>query len=349
MLKWINFINMFVLFSIFCFSQTCDAAKPGTWQYYKNTFISSDGRIIDYYKNRSSHSEGQGYGMLLAIYHNDKSTFNKILNWTRNNLKIRNDNLFAWHWGKRVTGDWGIIDYNNATDGDLLIAWALLKAYEKWKRPEFKKYGLEIAKSIKKKLIINRKGNLHLMPGYYGFHSEERVTLNPSYFIYPAFAHFSRYEDTLFWQKLSTHCLNITFYTLFTRLKLPANWIRIDKNGTISLDHERRKYFGYEAIRIPLYLSISKKKTHLRAFSKYLNFNEKLGYLPDVIDLEHEQVSINEAPAGFCAVVSACAKSLGRNNLSKKLMKRAVRKIKKEHRNYYSHSLYLIARKVISP
>ena len=348
MLRSLRYINLLVVLFTLSIPQNALSENPGTWEYYKNTFISSDGRIVDYAQNKSSHSEGQGYGMLLSIYYNDQSTFNKILNWTIYNLKIRNDNLFAWHWGQRITGDWGIIDYNNATDGDLLIAWALIKASKKWNRPRLKTDGIAIANSIKNELIINRKGNLYLMPGYFGFDTDQKIELNPSYFIYPAFEQFAREGNAKFWKKLSTHSLNITFYTLFTRLNLPANWLKIESNGVISLDHKRSKNFGYEAIRIPLYLSMSKKKKHLRAFSQYLNFYEKLGYLPDIIDLEDKQISMNEAPAGFHAVFSICAKFLGRSRLSKKLMKKANQKIATERHDYYSNTLYLIVRKVMS-
>ena len=54
-------------------------AQPGTWEHYKKTFISNDGRVIDYYQEQCSHSEGQGYGMLLAVRHNDKETFSQDL------------------------------------------------------------------------------------------------------------------------------------------------------------------------------------------------------------------------------------------------------------------------------
>ena len=43
-----------------------------TWHDYKERFLLQDGRIIDTYQHNRSHSEGQGYGMLLAIANRDR-------------------------------------------------------------------------------------------------------------------------------------------------------------------------------------------------------------------------------------------------------------------------------------
>jgi len=38
-----------------------------------------------------SHSEGQGYGMLLAVAADDRPTFDLLWGWTRAQLMLRND------------------------------------------------------------------------------------------------------------------------------------------------------------------------------------------------------------------------------------------------------------------
>jgi endoglucanase len=63
--------------------------------------------------------------MLLAVMNNDPATFEQVWRWTRNTLLRPSLWLFAWRYDpieKRVT------DENNASDGDTLIAWALLLA-----------------------------------------------------------------------------------------------------------------------------------------------------------------------------------------------------------------------------
>lgn len=99
---------------------------PQAWQGYKQRFVTSAGRVVDTANGQISHSEGQGYGMLLAVAANDRPTFERLWGWTRANLMVRDDQLIAWRWtpGQRPP----ITDMNNATDGDILIAWALRRS-----------------------------------------------------------------------------------------------------------------------------------------------------------------------------------------------------------------------------
>ncbi|SUB19146.1 Minor endoglucanase Y precursor [Pantoea agglomerans] len=45
----------------------CSAqASASGWETFKSRFVTSEGRITDTANNNVSHTEGQGYGMLLA-------------------------------------------------------------------------------------------------------------------------------------------------------------------------------------------------------------------------------------------------------------------------------------------
>jgi hypothetical protein len=48
------------------------------WRSYKRRFLSDQGRVIDTANGGISHSEGQGYGMLLAVAASDHETFDAI-------------------------------------------------------------------------------------------------------------------------------------------------------------------------------------------------------------------------------------------------------------------------------
>jgi endoglucanase len=323
-------------------------ALPGTWDYYKAHFISSDGRVIDYHHNRISHSEGQGYGLLLALGNNDKSTFQAIHDWTQSNLKVRQDALFAWSWGKRITGEWGVIDYNNATDGDLLIAWALMDAGEKWHRSDYTASALEIIKTVKQLLVVQRKKSL-LLPSYFGFDHGDEIKLNPSYFVYPAFARFARSDDAVFWERLYADCLALSLQSSYTRLKLPADWVTLDKVGQPSMVDNKKGQFGYEAIRVPLYLALARETTALEWFKAYLTLVEKLNYLPLSVNLFDETISLKEAPAGFYAIMGLCSKLIGHKAAADDLFAKAAAKIINETDGYYSNTLYLLATTGVTP
>ena len=45
------------------------------WQIYASTFVTADGRIVDNANGNVSHSEGQGYGLLLAALADDFERF----------------------------------------------------------------------------------------------------------------------------------------------------------------------------------------------------------------------------------------------------------------------------------
>ena len=100
-----------------------DEALSAQWQQYKAKFIDPSGRVIDNANGAISHSEGQGYSMLLAERFGDKDAFAKAWLWTRQNLLVRPDRLAAWRWDPTSTPH--VTDTNNATDGDLFMAWAL--------------------------------------------------------------------------------------------------------------------------------------------------------------------------------------------------------------------------------
>jgi len=97
------------------------AAAPETvWARFKQNFVAPDGRVIDTGQDGISHSEGQGVAMLLAVHHGDRASFERIWQWTKANLQVREDNLLAWRW----TPEAGISDKNNASETYWLRSWS---------------------------------------------------------------------------------------------------------------------------------------------------------------------------------------------------------------------------------
>ncbi|MDN3711195.1 glycosyl hydrolase family 8 [Paracoccus cavernae] len=105
-----------------------EAAQMRTgWEAWARDFLMPDGRVVDPEQGGISHSEGQAYGLLLAQSFGDAEAFARIEGWTRAHLAIREDSLMAWKWQPdRQAAE--ATDWRNATDGDLLRAWALLRA-----------------------------------------------------------------------------------------------------------------------------------------------------------------------------------------------------------------------------
>src|SRR5271156_3833891 len=102
-----------------------DPALTGEWLKYRDRFVGDDGRVRDTGNKDISHTEGQGSAMLFAESFDDRAAFDRIWQWTRDKLRQPDSALFSWRWDP--SGQNPIADANNATDGDMLIAWALTR------------------------------------------------------------------------------------------------------------------------------------------------------------------------------------------------------------------------------
>lgn len=74
----------------------------------------------------STVSEGIGYGLLLAVYMDDQSTFDEI--WKYEQLYLNENGLMHWEISKEGT----VIGTGAALDGDEDMAWALVMADRQW-------------------------------------------------------------------------------------------------------------------------------------------------------------------------------------------------------------------------
>lgn len=336
-------ILLILFFSLTICSIVYASDAQSEWTQYKTAFIQGDGRVVDKYQNGISHSEGQSYGMLISVFYNDKEGFDRIWQWTKNNLQVRHDNLFAWNWGKRANDKWGVIDYNNATDGDIMISYALLKASVKWHNSGYKAEALKVIEGIRKNLSLDLNDKTFLLSGYYGFNKPDVFRINPSYLIFSAFKAFSEVEDKSFWEKIYKDSHYLIERAYLGKLKLPPDWIILNKKGDISLDGENGSLFGYEAIRTILYLSWDSNPKFPDGINEIFRIYEKLGYIPLYVDLSKNAISGEDAPAGFYAVYALAAEKAGNHALSQQLFKEAAKKADHEKDSYYSLSLFLLA------
>jgi endoglucanase len=133
-------VVVLALLAAFSSVSASGAPAPATlladgWRQYRERFVTAEGRVVDNANGGISHSEGQGYAMLIAERLDDRPTFETIWRWTQSNLLVRGDGLAAWRWSPETPH---VADHNNATDGDLLIAWALAESSDRWHVSEYK-------------------------------------------------------------------------------------------------------------------------------------------------------------------------------------------------------------------
>ena len=295
-----------ILILCLCFiSAPAHAAKPlpyALWADFKAHNITHDGRIIDRQNASKSHSEGQGYGLFLAQLFDEKETFALILSWSNNNLGA---GLKAWSWGNN-NGTWEVLDKNNATDGDILHAWALLLAGERWHNTAYTQQGFSLLNDIKE-LCIRSDGVI--LPGKAGFVKRQGIIVNPSYYIFPALYDFKRLDvsNASFWQ--TTIAMGATIIRQSTNHKtgLPLDWVLIRENGAISPYPTENPMFGYEAIRIPLYLLGAGKIALLGPFRQYIASIVQQGIIMGCVTDEPTTECAHEANYGHYAVMARVA------------------------------------------
>lgn len=280
------------------------------WRAYKGRFVTETGRVVDTANGQISHSEGQGYGMLLAVAADDRAGFERIWGWTRANLFVRNDQLAAWRWEPEKRP--AVADMNNASDGDLLIAWALTEAAEAWGDVSYRVAARRIAVEIGRKLILLKTahGTL-LLPGINGFSADDRQdgpVLNLSYYVFPAFARLPLVAPEFDWAGLGRAGLRLIEKARFGPAKLPSDWITL-KGGEPQPADGFPAQFSYNAIRIPLYLAwagFDQPRNHAGFLAVWEQ--RKRRALP-LIELAQGQPSVWLEERGYEALpaLSACA------------------------------------------
>jgi len=229
--------------------------SPAEWDVYRSRFVEDNGRIIDNANGNISHSEGQGYGLLLALAANDRVTFEKIWTFTFTELLIRDDGLVAWKWDPKARPR--VTDRNNATDGDILIAYALAKAGAAWKEPRYAAAAQKLAKAIGKHAFGRNGGSVFLLPGAEGFNEGERPdgpVVNLSYWIFEAFPVLASLAPEYEWNRVWREGVNLLQQATSGRVRLPADWISIQSRMQTKPADGFPPEFGYNSLRIPLYL-----------------------------------------------------------------------------------------------
>ncbi len=233
------------------------AAAPSAaddWESFRSRFITADGRVVDTGNGAISHTEGQGCGLLFAEYFDDPATFDRILSWTSRVLRRPNDALHAWRYRPGDANP--VSDSNNATDGDLLIAWALARAARRWGALDHARAAADIGHDVLRLLTVRVGGNLLLLPGLNGFEKSGVVIVNPSYYVFPAFAQLASLVPSPVWNGLQLHGQWLIDQGRFGRWLLPPDWLGVGRaTGDLAPAQQWPPLCSYDAIRVPLYLA----------------------------------------------------------------------------------------------
>lgn len=231
------------------------AITPEEWQSYLDAYVSPEGRVIDIANGNISHSESQGYGLVLAALAEDRPSFERILNFTKTELLIRDDGLAAWRW--EPDADPHVTDRNNATDGDMLIAYGLLLASDLWNEAAFFTEATAMVGTMGRNLLVAADGLPAILPGTEGFAGNDATAgqpiLNPSYWIFEALPRFATLDPVIDWNAVAETGLELLRRASTTPAGIPGDWV-VMAGGAIGPAPDFPAEFGYNGIRIPLYL-----------------------------------------------------------------------------------------------
>ncbi len=306
-------------------------ATEAGWQQFKQSFIESDGRVVDAAQGGISHSEGQGYAMLFAAYYGDRATFDQVWRWTRNNLQVRGDKLLAWRWAPQG----GVTDKNDAGDGDLLVAWALLRGYRKWHVPDYLAASRSLAQDIRAKLVHKTDHGIILLPGAEGFHKPEGDSVNLSYWVFPALDEMGQADPSPDWRQLADNGMAILQFAHFGRWGLPPDWLTL--KGTSVPSDGLPDRFGYNALRIPLFLLWTHRESPalLRPYREFWGYFQGARFLPAWTNLKDDSVDSYDASPGIHRVAQWV--------LEYPRMPAPTSAVLDKKQGYYSSSLILLA------
>ncbi len=284
------------------------AIEADDWTAFRNAFVEPNGRVVDTANGRISHSEGQGYGMILAYLADNRGDFERIWSFTRTEMMLRDDGLVMWRWDPQSTPR--ITDPNNATDGDILIAYALGLAGRGWNRPDLLNAGAGLAKAIGDTVVRQHNGAPVIMPGADGYDAQARPdgpVVNLSYWVFEAFPVLADLAPSIDWDAVSQNGVALIEQSLTDGRNLPPEWLSI---RTVPRPAEGFKdEFGYNALRIPLYL-VRGQIDAPELIERLAKAMDPDGNAVTLVDLESGAVSERLTDPGYRIIpaLAACAR-----------------------------------------
>lgn len=196
-----------------------DAAR-----FFLSTYVDGDGRVVRRDQGSDTVSEGQAYGMLLAVVVRDQGAFDRIWSWTRSNL-ARPDGLLSWTWaGGKVQ------DTNSASDADVDAAHALVAAGKIFGRADLSAAGVQLGRAALDHETVTTPLGRVLVAGQWATTAPQRV--NPSYSSPAAYRALGAASGDPRWHELAAGDRRL-LDTLLSAAALPPDWAQVEQDGTV--------------------------------------------------------------------------------------------------------------------
>jgi len=349
-------IRRVVLIGLLLLSCSMDArAGPPTWTNlwhgFQNHFMDTQGRVIDPLDGGITTSEGQAYGLFFALVANDRVLFQRILQWTQNNL-ARGDlsrHLPIWRWGRAADGHWGPLSSESASDADLWLAYTLLSAASLWHDPHYATIAQGLLRQIERHEVVHLNGwGPVLTPGDGPYwRVDDGFVVNPSYlppFVLAGLAHWDRAGP---WSAIYGGLPRL--FTFADPHGFAPDWFVLRNHGGFAVAPQGPEG-SYNAIRCYLWAGMSARDAVnlaiLHALRGMAMLVEKGAPVPEQVDTLDGKTS-GHGPPGFAAALLPYLRQLGDTSARERLSDRIYAAWNpSENRfgpHYYDNALALFA------
>ena len=319
-----------VLLALMAVAAGCGGGEPSertSADRFLEEFVAGDGRVVRHDQGGDTVSEGQAYAMLVAVAEGDEKRFDRVWRWTRRHLQ-RPEGLLAWQWK-----DGRVTDEEPAADADLDAADALIRAAERFDRPELRRDAAKIARAI----VEHETTDGVLVAGPWA--AGERV-VNPGY-LSPAAL-----------QRLGERRMADTGIRLVERLlgqqRLPPDWARFDGEAVWPSSPPGKTdaaEYGYDAVRLPLRLASScDRRSRALAARLWPVLEDQPGVLPRGLDGTPQG---GKSAVGLAAAAAA-ARAAGDDDTAGRLLDEAD-DLEDDAPTYFGSALVALARTAWNP
>jgi endoglucanase len=265
-----------------------------------------DGRVVRRDQGDDTVSEGQAYGLLLAVAADREDDVDAIWSWTEREM-VRDDGLLAWRWD-----DGGIVDAEPASDADLDAARALVLAGERFGRDDLAADGAALATAILDRMTATTELGRILLPGTWAA-DRTPYAYNPSYASPAAFAVLGAATGDERWAELAAGSAAVTDVIL-SQTDLPPDWAQVHEDGTVEAmpgaqGGGERVTFGYDAARLLVRYAESCEPTDVALAARTLPALARTAELPAELDLGGGAITEDRHPLTLVARAAAAAAS----------------------------------------
>lgn len=213
-------------------------------------YVDDDGRVVRRDQGGDTVSEGQAYGLLLAVQAGDEAAAQRIWSWTARHL-LRPDGLLSWQWE-----DGSVVDANSASDADLYAAHALVLAGARFDDPDLRAAGEDLARAVLDEETVRTPAGRVLLAGNWAAASRPWV-VNPSYLVPLSVGALAEAVPDSRWAELRSGSAAV-LRELLDQAPLPPDWAEVADDGSVTAvpppaggsGAESRTGFGLDAARV---------------------------------------------------------------------------------------------------